>query len=84
MDDTLAFQTPLADALDKRREWLDRSQDASSEGRIPNAAVAFTGLHNVSSKRASSTKTRTRMKPKSGSSRFPLKAPSSESEKSTR
>ncbi|MFA6508087.1 MAG: hypothetical protein WCT14_18435, partial [Treponemataceae bacterium] len=47
MDDTLTFQNTLADMLEKRREWLDRTEMPRLKEEFRLLQSAFTGLYNV-------------------------------------
>lgn len=81
MDDTLAFQNALADALEKRREWLDRSEMPRIKDEFRMLQSAFTGLHNVLLKKGILHEDPYKNEEKIGDLQIPPEGPFSESEK---
>ena len=81
MDDTLAFQNALADALEKRREWLDRSEMPRIKDEFRMLQSAFTGLHNVLLKKGILHEDPYKNEEKIGDLQIPPEGPFSETEK---
>lgn len=81
MDDTIAFQNALAESLEKRRDWLDRSEMPRLKEEFRLLQSAFTGLHNILMKKGILHEDPYKNDAKMGDVQVPPEGPFSESEK---
>lgn len=81
MNDTVDFQNALAEALEKRREWLDRTQMPRLKEEFRLLQSAFTGLHNVLLKKGILHEDPYKNENKIGDVQIPSESPFVESER---
>lgn len=81
MDDSLTFQSSLAEALEKRRAWLDRTQMPRLKEEFRIFQSAFAGLYAVLLKKGVLHEDPYKNDVKMGDIQIPQEGPFSESEK---
>ncbi len=81
MSDSLTFQNALAEALEKRREWLDRTEMARLKEEFRIYQASFSGLYQVLLKKGVIHEDPYKNDAKIGELQIPPEGPFSESEK---
>lgn len=81
MNDSLVFQNALADALEKRRDWLDRKEMNRLKEEFRILQASFTGLNQVLLKKGITHEDPYKNDVKMGDIQIPPEGPFSESEK---
>jgi len=81
MDDTLSFQSALAELLEKRREWLDRSEMPRLKEEYRIFQSSFSGLFKLFLKKGILHEDPYKNEVKIGDLKVPSESPFSESEK---
>ena len=81
MDDTLTFQSKLGEALEKRREWIDRERMSQLKDEFRVFQSSFTGLYKVLLKKGILHEDPYKHEEKIGEIQTPPESPFVESEK---